>query len=99
MVKVYAVALSLGVIGLVALVFSGAFAESTGKAGAATGRESSGFARLAVAGLIGLGMGGLSAEFSPLDLTWPVALAIAAGAALIAIAWVIWAMRIASRGP
>jgi hypothetical protein len=42
--------------------------------------------------MIGFGMGGLSAEFAPIDLEWPVALAIAVVAALLSIYWVRYAV-------
>lgn len=39
--------------------------------------------RRVVAGMVGFGLAGMSAEFSPRDLTWPIALvlAVAGGAA------------------
>jgi hypothetical protein len=38
-------------------------------------------------------MGGLSAEFSPLELAWPVSLSIALVAAVSAVFWVRYAVR------
>ena len=50
-------------------------------------------ARRVVVGLTGFGLGGLSAEFSPFDLTWPLALVLAV---IAAIAMVIVADRISA---
>jgi hypothetical protein len=46
-----------------------------------------------VGALIGFGMGGMSAEFSPIDLSWQVCLLIAAAAALLSVFWVRYATR------
>ena len=91
MVKVYSIALVLGIIGLIALILGTA---ATGEASGEEKRpwERPGMPRL-VGALIGFGMGGMSAEFSPLDLSWPAALAIAVGAAVLASLWVRHAVR------
>jgi hypothetical protein len=44
--------------------------------------------KLVVGAVIGFGMGGMSAEFSPLDLSWQVSLLIAIGAAIVSGLWV-----------
>jgi hypothetical protein len=86
MVKVFAIALVVGVILMIAWIFATYLAgnvdrwrfdpeERFGKPG-----------RRLVAGLMGFGLAGMSAEFSPFDLSWPAALALAiAGAG--ALAW------------
>ena len=78
MVKVYAIVLALGVLLLIAWIFAAYVGgtvpawkrfdpeENFGKPG-----------RRVVAGMVGFGLAGMSAEFSPLDLAWPVALILA----------------------
>lgn len=85
-VKIYAVVLAAGVVLLIAWIFAAYLGgnvaawkhldpeERLGKSG-----------RRVVAGLVGFGLAGMSAEFSPFDLSWPVGLALAvAGAAALA---------------
>lgn len=93
MVKVYAVALALGVVGLLVMILGGAFAANIGREDADPGRRWGLAGRSVVGVLVGFGMGGMSAEFSPLDLTWPVALAIALVAAGLSVFWVRFASR------
>lgn len=92
MVKVYAVALALGVVALLVVLFGGALAENLGRAERDPGEWLGVNGKSAIGGIIGFGMGGLSAEFSPLDFGWPVALAISAAAALISVIWVRYAV-------
>lgn len=78
MVKVYAIVLAAGVLSLIAWIFAAYLGgnvpawkrfdpeERLGKPG-----------RRVVAGLVGFGLAGMSAEFSPFDLSWPVALILA----------------------
>ena len=86
MVAVYAIVLVVGVVALIAWIFAHAFAQNS-----ATDRfdpeERFGITgRRLVAALVGFGMAGMSAEFSPRDLGWPLALVLAiAGAG--ALAW------------
>lgn len=94
MVKVYAITLAIGFVGMLVLIFGGALAENLGKPHRDPG-ERFGTAGKVVAGtLIGFGMGGMSAEFSPLDLTWGVALVIAVIAAVLSALWVRFAVRL-----
>ncbi|HET8738255.1 MAG TPA: hypothetical protein VFO17_00820 [Acidimicrobiia bacterium] len=93
MVKVYAVALVLGVIGLLVLLLGGALAENMGRPERDPNRFLGGNIKFWVGALIGLGMGGMSAEFSPLDLSWPVCLVIALAAASLSVVWVRYAAR------
>jgi len=87
MVKVYAIVLSLGVVLLIAWIFATYLGGNVPawtrvdpeERFAKTGRR-------LVAGLVGFGLAGMSAEFSPFDLSWPVGLVLAmVGAA--AMAW------------
>jgi hypothetical protein len=86
-VKVYAVVLGVGVVLLLAWIFATYLGgnvtewkridpeQRLGKPG-----------RRLISALVGFGLAGMSAEFSPFDLSWPVALALAiVGAA--ALAW------------
>jgi hypothetical protein len=75
MVKVYAVALIVGLVALIAWIlahaaFSGSPDRDPEERFGVPGRR-------AVAGLVGFAMAGLSAEFSPRDLSWPIALVLA----------------------
>lgn len=92
MVKVYAVVLAVGVITLVYWLFSATVAENTGRAAWDPATRFGSGGKVAIGAVIGFGMGGLSAEFAPIDLEWPVALAIAVVAALLSIYWVRYAV-------
>jgi hypothetical protein len=93
MVKVYSVALALGVVALIVVLFGGALAENLDRAARDPGERFGLGGKSAIGALIGFGMGGLSAEFSPLDLSWPVALLVSVGAALLSVLWVRYAVR------
>jgi hypothetical protein len=93
MVKVYAIALTLGIVGLLVLILGGAFAENVGRPERDPGVRFGQAGKVTVGALIGFGMGGMSAEFSPLDLSWQVSLVIAAAAALLSVFWVRYAIR------
>ena len=93
MVKVYAAVLALGVVGLLVMILGGALAANIGREDADPGRRWGLGGRSIVGVLVGFGMGGMSAEFSPLDLEWPVALAIALVAAGLSAFWVRYASR------
>ena len=83
MIKVYAVALVLGVVALVGVVIRTTLTDK-----ALDERW-----RLVLGAVLGFAMGGMAAEYSPLDISWPVALAIAAVAAAGAVVWVRYATR------
>ncbi|MGH8923501.1 MAG: hypothetical protein ACRDWA_02470 [Acidimicrobiia bacterium] len=87
MVRVYAVALSFGVVALIAWIFSAYLAGNVEAWGRISPEVRFGKrGRQVVAGLVGFGMAGMSAEFSPRDLSWPISLVLAVlGAA--AAAW------------
>jgi hypothetical protein len=94
-IKVYAIVLAAGVVLLIAWIFATYLGgnvsewkrfdpeERVGKSG-----------RRVIAGLVGFGLAGMSAEFSPFDLSWPVGLVLAVvGASAMAFyaSWVDWA--------
>lgn len=84
MIKVYAVALALGAVALIGVILWASF----------PGKEGPGDrARMILGAVLGFGMGGMAAEYSPLDISWPVALGIAVVAAGASIAWVRYATR------
>jgi peptidoglycan/LPS O-acetylase OafA/YrhL len=83
MIKVYAVALVLGVVALIGVVIRTTLTDK-----ALDERW-----RLVLGAVLGFAMGGMAAEYSPLDISWPVALAIAAVAAAGAVVWVRYATR------
>ena len=78
MVKVYAIVLAAGVLLLIAWIFAtylgGTVAEWKRFDPEERLRKPG---RRIVAGLVGFGLAGMSAEFSPFDLSWPVGLVLA----------------------
>lgn len=88
MVKVYSVALAVGLFGLLIVIVGGAFAESLGRPLRDPGSKLGPSGKTVIGALAGFGMGGLSAEFSPIDLTWQSALGVAVTAAVLSIVWV-----------
>ncbi|HEX2403860.1 MAG TPA: hypothetical protein VHM29_04080 [Acidimicrobiia bacterium] len=93
MVKFYSVALALGVIGLIVVILGGAFAENVDREDSDPGHRIGIGGRAAIGALVGFGMAGLSAEFSTLDLSWQVALAIAVVGAVAGALWAWYASR------
>lgn len=87
MVKVYAVCLTVGFIGLLVVILGGAFAGNLGREDRDPGRRMGVAGRSVIGGLVGFGMAGLSAELSTLDLSWQAALAVAIGGAVAAALW------------
>ncbi|CAN5805680.1 hypothetical protein BH23ACT5_BH23ACT5_11820 [soil metagenome] len=84
MVKVYAVVLSAGLVALVAWIVFRALAVNIERHAIDPEQRLGVAGRRAVAAMVGFGMAGMSAEFSPRGITWPLALALAlagAGAA------------------
>jgi hypothetical protein len=77
MVKVYAIALTLGLIGLLVIILGGAFAENTGHDDRDPGVRWGATGRTVIGALVGFGMGGMSAEFAPLEFSWQIALLLA----------------------
>lgn len=97
MIKVYAISLSVGIIGLIVAIFGGALAENLGRPGLDPGERYGIGAKMAVGAIAGFGMGGMSAEFSPLDFSWPVSLLIALVAAALSAVWVRYSAGLAER--
>jgi hypothetical protein len=93
MVKVYSVVLAIGLIGLVIVVIGGALAENMGRVGSDPGRAIGVRGRMVIGAMVGFGMAGLSAELSTLDLSWPVALVVAALGGLAGAFWARYASR------
>ncbi len=86
MVKIYAVVLVVGLIALLAWILAHVLSNDARRELLDPEVRFGIVGRRVVAGMIGFSMAGLSAEFSPRNLSWPVALALAAiGAA--ALAW------------
>jgi hypothetical protein len=92
MVKVYAVSLVIGIIGLLVIIMGGAFAENVGHPERDPGLRLGPGGKAIVGAFVGFGMGGMSAEFSPLDFTWQVSLLLALGASGLSILWVRYAV-------
>jgi hypothetical protein len=97
MVKVYAITLAIGFLGLLAVILGGSFADNVGRPDQNPGERLGSRGKMAVGALVGFGMGGMSAEFSPLDLSWSVSLLIAVVAALLSVFWVRYAVAQATR--
>ncbi len=91
MVKVYAVVLVAGFLGLLVMILGGALADNVDRPDRDPGERFGLRGKMVVGAALGFGMGGLSAEFSPLDLSWPVALLVALVAAVASIFWVRYA--------
>lgn len=92
MVKVYAIVLVLGIVGLLVYILGGALAENLGREEKDPDARFGLRGKLLVGAAVGFGMGGMSAEFSPLDLSWPIALVISLVAAGLSILWVRFAV-------
>ena len=88
MVKVYAIALAAGLLGLLVVIVGGALAESLGRPLRDPGEKLGLAGKTVIGALAGFGMGGLSAEFSPLDVSWQLALGLAVVAAVLSVLWV-----------
>jgi MFS family permease len=92
MVKVYAIVLAAGILGLLVFILGGALADNVGRQDRDPGVRFGVRAKVIIGAAIGFGMGGMSAEFSPLDLTWQVSLLIALVAAALSVIWVRYAV-------
>jgi hypothetical protein len=84
MVVVYALVLVVGMVALVGWIFTRALASNLDRPRLDPESRFGTSGRRVVAGLVGFGMGGLSSEFSPRGIAWPLALVLAlvGGAAL-----------------
>ncbi len=95
MVKIYSTLLILGFLGILAVTFGGTLAENLGRPDNDPGEILGTRGRLIFGGLLGFSMGGIAAEFSPLDFSWQAALAIAVVGGVIGVAWAGYADRVA----
>lgn len=93
MVKVYAVVLALGVVALLGWIMTRALAGNIDRPAIDPELRFGRPGRRVVAGLVGFGMAGMSAEFSPRDLPWPVALGLAVVGAAAAAWYAGWVDR------
>ena len=93
MVKVYAITLVLGIIGLLVVIMGGAFAENVGRPERDPGNRIGTKGKALIGAMVGFGMGGMSAEFSPLQLSWQVALLLAVVAAALSAFWVRYSVQ------
>ena len=90
MVKVYAVVLIVGVVALFAWLIARAFAVNIERPSIDPEERFGVAGRRVVAGMVGFGMAGMSAEFSPLGIPWPLACVralLGAGAAVWYAGW------------
>lgn len=94
MVKVYAVLLALGFVAILLLVLGGTLAENLGRPDRDPNEVIGRRGRLMLGAVLGFSMGGMASEYSPLDLTWQLALLIAFAAGGVGWAWVRYADRI-----
>lgn len=92
MVKVYAVVLALGILGLLVVVLGGSLASNTGSDRLDPGARIGPGGKAILGSVIGFGMGGISAELAPIDLIWQVCLIIALVAAGLSVLWVRYAV-------
>ena len=91
MVKVYAVVLLAGALSLIAWIFLTYLSSER-----PSWNPDSRFGlrgRRIVAGMVGFGMAGMSAEFSPRDISWPWALVLAVAGAAVAAWYAGWVDR------
>lgn len=86
MIKVYAVVLVVGLVALVAWIFLTVLAGNLDRPSIDPEARFGLPGRRVVAGAVGFGMAGMSAEYSPLDINWPLALV----AALLGAAAAVW---------
>lgn len=92
MVKVYAIVLAVGILGLLVMILGGALAENLGRSDRDPGVRFKTRGKMIVGTAVGFGMGGMSAEFSPLDISWEVSLVLAFVAAGLSALWVRYAV-------
>lgn len=73
MIKVYAVVLVVGLVALIAWIFLTVLAGNLDRPSMDPEARFGIPGRRVVAAAVGFGMAGMSAEYSPLDIAWPVA--------------------------
>jgi len=92
-VKIYAVSLVVGMLALVIWVMAKAFSENIDRPSFDPELRFGLAGRRIVAAMVGLGMAGLSAEFSPREIPWPLALLLALAGATAAAWYAGWVDR------
>lgn len=93
MIKFYAVVLVLGVAGLLGWVIAHSFSLNLDRPAIDPEQRFGIPGRRTVAGMVGFGMAGMSAEYSPLGIAWPLALILALAGAAAAWWYTGWAAR------
>ncbi len=100
MIKVYAIVLGTGVTLLITWIFATYLGGNVAAWRRFDPEERLGRSgRRVVAGFVGFGMAGMSAEFSPFDLSWPVGLVLAVVGATALAFYASWVDRPASAPP
>jgi hypothetical protein len=93
MVKVYAVVLSLATVALVVVLMGSNLFQNLNQPGKDPNQRLSTSGKMALGSALGFGMGGMAAEFSPLDLGWPVAFLLAIAGGALGALWIRYAVR------
>lgn len=84
MIKVYAVVLVVGIVALIAWIFLTVLAGNLDRPRLDPEHRFGILGRRVVAASVGFGMAGMSAEYSPLGIEWPLALVLAVAGAVAA---------------
>lgn len=92
MIVVYSVALGLGLAVLVGWILFGGFADGRKKDSRPRSLDNQSV-KMVIGGVLGFGMGGIAAEFAPIEFAWPVVLLFASGAAVASVLWVRYATK------
>lgn len=99
-IKVYAIVLAAGVVFLIAWIFATYLGGNVAEWKRFDPEERLGKpGRRVIAGLVGFGLAGMSAEFSPFDLSWPAGLALAVAGAAAMTFYASWVDRARSGVP
>lgn len=98
MVKVYAVVLSLATVGLVAVLMGSNLFQNLNRENSDPNERLGTTGKMALGSALGFGMGGMAAEFSPLDLAWPLALLLAIAGGALGALWTRYAVRMTTDG-
>lgn len=93
MIVAYSISLVLGIVGLLWVIFGGTLADNLQKPERDPSTRLGVSGRSTVGAITGFGMGGLSAEFAPLDFTTVQALLLALAAAVAGVVWVRFVAR------
>ncbi|MDX1468564.1 MAG: hypothetical protein R3258_04430 [Acidimicrobiia bacterium] len=93
MVTLYAISLVLGIVALIWVILGGALAANLGRPEKDPGTRLGLNGRSAVGAILGFGMGGMAAEFSPLGFSTPVSALLAVAGAGVGVVWVRYIAR------